>query len=772
MNQTHRTSFLITISLLFLLPIFFIPGGSLSLDVAKSALLAFGVIAAILLFLLETWRKGEVSIPWHLFIPVALLLPAVYFFSALSSTPSFLSFFGYNFEVGTFGYMFLVSALLILISVIFTDAQKTLQALTAFFISFALIAVFTTVKILSGSFPVWGIFFSNTDNPIGKWTDLATAFGLLSVFSILVLGMLPMKKPLRILSYFVFLLSTVLFAIVNFSTAFIFTLGASVILFLYFQVIEKHFLNTATTLPQTSPRFFLKPTFLPIVLAVVSLVFLINPTVSSTSGDKLSDVVTRTFKVSNTEVRPSFSATLSVSKAALSESVFLGSGPNTFSQDWLIYKPTLVNTTPFWGVAFPFGVGFIPTQVASTGVVGIALWFTFFVFLIILGVKALSRIPESRALRFTLVTSFIALLYLWVASFFYTPSFTMLTLAFTFSGLFLAACRQIDAIPSRTIIFSKDITTRLVSTLLVAILVIGSGALGFVAFEKTTSAFYFNKAANLSNTAGVTSSEVEGALNKAIESTPTDIYYAALSRVHFARAQEAAAKTTGIPEENLATFEDSISKSIIAARRAVEINSAGYQNWVTLGIIYSFLVPKPFSVPGAYENAVFAYSEASKTNPATPEVALLMARLELNRDDAEAARSFIRQSLALKENYADAYLMLAQLEVQQQNIGEAINSAERVAMLIPNNPGIYFELGLLKYSNRDYTGAANAFIQAVNLVPDYANAKYYLGLSLARLGYLEEARGQFEALLVTNPDSVEVQSILEDLRAGKTSFLD
>src|SRR3990167_5825880 len=468
MNQTHRTSFLITISLLFLLPIFFIPGGSLSLDVAKSALLAFGVIAAILLFLLETWRKGEVSIPWHLFIPVALLLPAVYFFSALSSTPSFLSFFGYNFEVGTFGYMFLVSAVMILISVIFTDAQKTLQALTAFFISFTLIAVFTTVKILSGGFPVWGIFFSNTDNPIGLWTDLATAFGLLSVFSILVLGMIPMKKSLRILLYVVFTLSTALLVIINFSTTFIFTLGASVILLVYFSTIEKHFFSTASTLSQAWANFIVKPTFLPIVLGLVSILFLINPTISETKGT-LSDVVTNTFGIVNTEVRPSFSATLSVSKATLSQGAFLGSGPNTFKSDWLIHKPVDVNTTHFWGTSFPFGIGFIPTQIASTGILGTLVWLAFFVFLGILGVKALAKIPESRALRFALVSSFIAALFLWAGSFMYAPSAVMLILAFVFSGLFVATSRQIGIIPTRVISFSRDATTNFLSTLFVIV---------------------------------------------------------------------------------------------------------------------------------------------------------------------------------------------------------------------------------------------------------------------------------------------------------------
>jgi len=765
MNQTHRKSFLIILSLLFLLPIFFIPGGILSLGAAKSLLLSFGVIAAVLVFLLEIWRERVLNFPWHPFILTVALLPLVYFLSALLSTPSSLSLFGYSFEVGTFGFMLLGFVLLILIGTVFLETSRVLQALTAFFISLSLVAVFAVIKILSalpaqtGGFPVWGVFFGNSANPIGNWTDLAVAFGLLSVFSILVLGIIPMKKPLRFLVHGVFWLSTILLAIFNFSTAFIFTLGASVILFVYFLTVEKKF---------SSPS-----TFLPLVLGLVSIFFLINPAISPERG-RLGDVVADTFGIVNSEVRPSFSATLDVSRAALSQrgtqGAFLGSGPNTFSRDWLTYKPIEINTTPFWGTSFPFGIGFIPTQIASTGILGTALWLVFFVFLIFLGVKVLANIPESRGLRFALVSSFIALLYLWTASFMYAPSFVILTLAFIFSGLFVAASRQINIISSRMIILSRDATTSFISTLLVVVVSLGFVSLGYVASNKTLSVFYFERAIRLSNMPNVVFEDIETALGQAVRFAPADVHYVALSRIHFARAQAAVADTKGSQEENNVIFGAAISKSIEAANEAVAVNPAGYQNWMTQGSIYSFLVPEPFAVSGAYENAKFAFSEAGKRNPASPEVPLFLAQLEFTRGEAEAARSLIRQSLVLKEDYADAYLMLARLEIQEKNIGEAIVSAEKLVLLLPANSGLYFELGLLRYSNENYTSAIEAMNQALVLSPDYANAKYYLGLSLAQLGRFSEALVQFEDLVKTNPDNEEVLSVLESLRAGKSPF--
>ena len=772
MPQTHKVSFLITLALLFLLPIFFIPGGALNLDVAKLALAVFGIIVIVLAFSLEIWREGKLDVPWHPFIFTVALLPPVYLLSAFLATPSSLSLFGYNFEVGTFGFMLLGSLILILTATIFSDTTRSFQALATFFVSISVVALFVTIKVLfglpaqvGGDILVWGNFFGNMGNPIGNWTDLAVSFGLLSVFAALSLGMISMKLSVRILVYSIFALGVALLVIINFSTAFVLTLGASIFLFFYFSKIEKHFFNTAATLPLASRNFLLKPIFLPIVLGIISLIFLINPTISATRGT-LSDVISNTFKVENIDVRPSLSATLDISKEVLSQGGLFGSGPNTFGRDWLVYKPVDVNTTPFWAAAFPFGVGFLPTQIASTGMLGTALWLIFFVSLVLLGVKVFNRVSESRAERFTLVSAFLITFFLWIASFLYVPSAIMLLFVFIFSGLFVSASRKSGVIPSRLFSFGESPQSRFISAILIVAVALGAIFLGWTGFNRTVSAFHFKKAIDLSNTDGVSLAEVEKKLDKAVRFSQLDTYYVALSRINFAKAQAAASATTGTPEKNQAVFEGALRKSLEAARLAVKANPAGYQNWVSLGMIYSALVPEPLSVAGSYENAFFAYSEANKRNPNNPELPLFLARLEFSKGNVEEARSFIRRSIALKEDYADAYLLLAQLEVQAGNTAGAIASAERLAFLMPNNPGIYFELGLLKYSGKDYAGAVDTFSSALSLSPDYANAKYYLGLALVQLGRLDDARAQFEALLVTNPGSEEVKTMLESLNNG------
>ncbi len=764
MLQSHKISFYIILGLIFLLPLFFIPGSILSLAMAKSTLMIVGIALAAIVFAFEAWRSGRITLPRHSFVVVAALLPVVYLISALLATPSSLSLFGYGFEAGTFGYMLLGSALLLLVSMVFIDTARVLQALVAFILSISIVALFALAKIILGGDALsMGNFFGNMGNPIGSWTDLAVVFGLLSIFSVITLGMLPVKGLIRGLLYVLFLLSTVLMVVVNFSTAFIFTLAASVVLFFYFTRIEKeyHYSNTGGE----SRSFWTGPSLLPVILAVVSLIFFVNPNIGAERT--LGSAVSGAFGVDNAEVRPSFSATLGISKAVLSQVALLGSGPNTFGHDWLIYKPTNINATPFWATSFPFGAGFLPTQIATTGILGTALWLAFFVLLLVLAGRALTKAPESRADRFTLVFSLIGSLFLWGASFLYVPSSTVLLLAFVFTGLFIRSLMQTGVVSTYSVDLTRSGATRLVSLLVLLAVVVGAATLGWTGMKKTASAYHFNQAIALSNTQGTPLVDVENHLIKAINTSPTDVYFVALSRLNFTMAQMAANSATGTPEENKAIFEESIRRSIEAARLAVSANPAGFENWVALGNIYTALVPEPVSLEGAYENAQFAYSEAVRRNPNNPELPLLLAQLELNHKNVDNARSYILNSIALKQDYADAYLMLAQLEVAAGNTAAAIQSAEALAILLPQNPGIHFELGLLKFSSKDYEGAGVSFSKALELSPEYANAKYYLALTLANLGRFAEAQTHLEDLLTGNPGNVDLDAALTAVKANK-----
>jgi hypothetical protein len=61
-------------------------------------------------------------------------------------------------------------------------------------------------------------------------------------------------------------------------------------------------------------------------------------------------------------------------------------------------------------------------------------------------------------------------------------------------------------------------------------------------------------------------------------------------------------------------------------------------------------------------------------------------------------------------------------------------------------------------------------VQAIQAVPDYANAKYFLGLTLLKVGEKGAAIQQFKDLLVTNPNNEELKLIVTNLEAGREPF--
>lgn len=769
MTKSYHYTFITTASLIFLIPLFFIPGGALQLGAAKSLVLSLGAVLLVLFYVYESWRQGGFSFPKHKFLWAALFLPVVYFLSAALSTPSSLSLLGYNLEVGTFGYMLIGSIALLVAAAVTIETERHIQALAALFASLSLIAIFAALKIfLGGEFLVLGNFSGNMANPIGSWTDMAVAFGLLASFAALSLGMIPMKSSIKAMVMLVFVLATALLVMIGFSTAFVLTFIGALFLWIYFSIIEKNFLFSGEQGRHLKKGIFSRATILPIVLALISLIMIINPKISDKAGT-LAQAISGKFGIENADVRPTLSATLGVSKAVLSDSGLLGSGPNTFSQDWLIFKPLTVNATPFWGVAFPFGLGFIPTQIASTGILGTALWLLFLALLVALSAKILIRVPESRSMRFALVSTLFISLFLWLSAILFAPSASLFFIAFVFTGMLLALASDCGIISIYRINLKEHSHARPVALILMFIVLGGSIYFGFLEGKKALAAYHYEKAVELTNTEGAMLQEVEDELIKAAKLDSSDAYFTAISRLNFSKAQAVANSSTGSAEDNRAIFEDGIRRAIEGARAAVNANPAAYTNWVALGTIYSALAGEPLKVEGAYENAQYAYGEAQKRNPNNPELPLFLARLEIAKGNTDAARSAIRNSIALKEDYADAYLLLAQFEVSQNNIRGAIESAEALAVLVPQNPGVHFELGVLKFSNQNFEGAVDSLVKAIKLVPDYANAKYYLALSYSQLGRLEEAKNQLEDLLITNSENVELRAAIDALnkRAGK-----
>jgi hypothetical protein len=360
-------SFLSLLLLVFLLPVFFLPSSLVSLPIAKSGILALLALVSTLLLFASILGKDGLYIPKHKIIWATLILPVTYFASSLLGTNSMNSLFGYTLEVGTFLSIFL-GVLLFFVTVFnATSTGKIMRLLEAFFISGGVLAVFALVKIFSGGkWLVLSIFDGNMANPVGAWTDYVMFFGILFIFSIITLVIFRTRGVLKAVLSVVAALSLFLMMVMDFSIAWWLTTIASFALLVYFALSRKMF----ASLDNEKRR----PVSVLLVMAfVISLIFALNPTVPGKNYG-VSEYFANKFNVQNINVRPGIGATLSVDKSALSKSLILGDGPNTFSDNWLMYKTKDVNSTSFWNTPFSSGVGFLPTQVASVGLLGSLAW--------------------------------------------------------------------------------------------------------------------------------------------------------------------------------------------------------------------------------------------------------------------------------------------------------------------------------------------------------------------------------------------------------------
>jgi len=146
--------------------------------------------------------------------------------------------------------------------------------------------------------------------------------------------------------------------------------------------------------------------------------------------------------------------------------------------------------------------------------------------------------------------------------------------------------------------------------------------------------------------------------------------------------------------------------------------------------------------------------------------------LQASQNKFDDAVKTLGAALQSKNNYIDAVFLLSQIYAAKGDLANATIAAQVAVQLNPQNPLTYFQLGLLQYYNKNYDASAQALAAAVKIQPDYANAKYFLGLSLARQNNATDALAQFTDLAASNPDNQEIALIVANLKAGKSIFAD
>lgn len=743
-----------------LLPIFFIPIQWITTIQAKASLVAVLLLVAAVSWTIARFVQGSIKIPSTLVLAAGLLLPLVYAISVAVSGVSQVSLVGAGVEQDTLAFTCILYAALVLSALIFSGSPRAgIKAIRGLFVGGFLLVVLEIVHLAFPALSLGGVLTGQTGNAFGSWNEFAILLGLLAALGVALRKTEAAGGRWKYLFDFVALVSVLLLIIANFNYVWMAVGIAGLI-----ALLTGYFASRAQGGGYAgNPASQLGANKVWATLVVVALFFMVF-------GDKIVNVaLPAPIRVINVEARPNLQGTIAIGQQALSQpaSLFFGAGPNTFSREWGLYKPTNVNQSDFWNTSFNSGVGTIPTSFVTTGIFGLIAWILFAITIVLVAVRALARYGKGGGEGSAFVSSLgIASAFLFLFYVLYVPGPALSTLVFLFVGLLVAASVEADLMGTMSVPLRgngwKGVAALAGLTVFGAAAVVSSvGISRVLAAEMVLNRgiVVFNQTQNIEAVSSLVASSLS--------------IYPPNARAHrvglqlgLAQLQQLLAKADPKDEAARAQLQKTLDETIKNGLDAVAINSGDYQNWLELAGLYQQLAG--VKVEGTYDLARSAYDNARKRNPLSPLPLLQLAQLEVLEGNTDTALQDLAAAIQLKPDLASAYYMASQIYASKKDFKSAIPAATNAAQYGGNDPLGWYNLGAIAYAGEDYATAAAAEEQALTLNPQYANAMYILGLAYYELKRPEDSLKVFQALDQLTPEHQKVVTdILDNLNAGK-----
>ncbi len=628
---------------------------------------------------------------------------------------------------------------------------RTMVGVSLVAVVFQYLNIFFGSKILPAS-----LFGDPTVTLVGKWNELGLLAALAALLLVVRAEFTDMAARTRRLLIAGLVVLTFQLIIINFDLAWALLFVGAVAAALY------KYAATRRSPSERPSEYWYAGT-----IAAIAAVFFLW-------GSAIGSHLPQSLAISSLEVRPSASATYEIAWAAHGGSPLrdlIGAGPNTFGQEWLLHKSPSVNQTQFWSVSFNSGFSTFLTALSSIGVLGILAWLIPLL-VVLCGLCGLrTRMAHlSPDERFAVLGLGLAAAFLWISALFYELDQNVMLLAFIATGAFIGVFGRANA--SQEAPASLSPRARRVKIIAAVILLIAVALISAFVVRRLVSSAYAQRAAAALGNGEVDAAVALATRSQSIELTEDNLLLGVA--INAAQIQNILSASTTSQSEiaSLRTkFQTALTQAIGQAQAASALNPQDYQPYVALANIYELVIP--LKIQGAYEGAQQAYQEAMVLSPNDPSIPLLLARLEANQDlkgNEADVQKLIGQSIQMKSDYTDAYLMAEQVAVALNDLPSATQAAKSALQSAPDQPSLWFQLGLFYYAGGDMQNAIAALEQTVSMVPQYANAKYFLGLAYAKGGRTSDAVKQFQDLAGSNPDNAEVKLILSNLEAGKDPF--
>lgn len=745
-------SYRIFLCVIFLLPLFVLPFGVIAVDFNKAMLTYIGVSTSAVFFLLWSVSKKSITYSNSSIIKSLFLISLAWFVSAVFSKNIALSVSGVGYETGTAVFILYLAIVAFLIPVLFRRAEQLAQIYKIIF--FSAIILFAVQLLHTGfgvAVPPWGMFQSKLASVLGSWSDTGIFFGLIVILSLSFIEYGGENRKGKIFLWVVLAISLIAIYFVNFSTL-QYVLGFSVLALMVYRLANPpHFEGE---LQSGSINFLSPPLFVFLVIAV------------STFAHQWTGGLINFLGIQFSQVNPSWTATFDVIRGVLYSDFVLGSGPNTFLNDWLMFKPEAISNTVFWDARFTSGAGRLPSMVAEVGILGGVALVTFIASLFYAG-RRVFLYKEHSLERMLLVSSFFGSVYLWIFTIIYSPGFLIFIFAGIFTGIFVASLGLVGGARIIEVEIDKNTKKGLSIYFIILLMILGFVFAVFMFGSKYIAGYYYTaglKEATIYNNA----EKADAYLRRAVVFDPQDVYFRSSAEIGLVQLGQmiSQSKETASDSEK-SQFGNVLTATVQSAKNATIVNPLDPENWMELGRVYETILQLD---PGGFKSsATFAYGEAMRVSPKDPTPLLSLARVELQSGNTSEALKYLNDSLEIKSDFTAGHIMIADLAVSKGELKEAISKLEQAVIKSPNNPEniyIVLRIGVLYYQDGYHEKARTIFENLVSLNPNYIDARYSLGLVYYKNGMRDEAIAQFEAIKKLAPENMEVQIILDNLRSG------
>src|SRR3989344_4259245 len=421
-----RTVYLagIVLALVLVIPTVWFP-----FQLTKLSAFAVCALVAVALFVLGGGVRELVRSRVFWAACTVLLLPLAYFISYRFAIDPSIAFAGFGVDNDTVLFALLASIAFILSFAFFRTLRTVRLLLTVLSGALVAAALFQGVSIAFGTNVIpFQTCADRSVNLVGKWNDLGLLMGLLAMMLLVRVELMTSTTLFRAGAAVVGIVLIVLLGIINFPLVWGLLLACAVVL-----ALTKFITQKAPESGEGTPKEQTWTRRLPWfsgVLGATAIIFLFF-------GSAFNTGLTNIFPVSSLEVRPSYESTLAINGAARGDSfvrLLVGSGPNSFGEQWLLHKPAEVNQSPFWNVDFNVGFSTFTTALGTVGLLGLIGWLIPLL-LVLAGVVRVFRFSllgrEDRGIAAALI---IGSLFLLSALALYVPSPNLILLAFVLSG--------------------------------------------------------------------------------------------------------------------------------------------------------------------------------------------------------------------------------------------------------------------------------------------------------------------------------------------------